>query len=190
MKKVIKLTESDLARIVRRVIKEQEDQAQAQPQPQTQNQGLEVGPYFTDNDRRTYKLPGITNQNALDTFLTWTTGEYASDIVKQLQDLKLQGVGKLAVSAAEVSKSQNSPEGYTKTGNMVSMMNGTIRELLRLSAMMSLTESSPNLERTLTANFNKNFTKPYQGFFSTITTDYPNFWQVFKTILTQQRAKI
>ena len=184
MKKVIKLTESDLLRIVKRAIKEQD------AQPQTQNKGLESAQYFTDNDKRTYKLPGITNQNALDTFLMWTTGEYATDIVKQLQDLKLQGVAKLAASAAELSKSPTTPDGYTKTGNMVSMMNGTIKELLRLSAMMSLTETSPNLESTLTANFNKNFTKPYQGFFSTITTDFPNFWQVFKTILTQQRAKI
>lgn len=188
MKKVIKLTESDLARIVRRVIEEQD--AQAAPQPQAQSPGLEQAPYFVDNQRRTYKLPGITNENVLNKFLKWSTGEYASDIVKQLQMLKLQGVGKLAAAAADVSRSPETPQGYTKTGNMVSMMNGTITELLRICAMMSLTETSPNLERTLTMSFNKDFTKPYQGFFSTITQDYPNFWQVFKTILSQQRAKI
>lgn len=76
MKKVIRLTESDLARIVKRVVSEQTPQptspAQRNPQPATPKLNVELNnaslPVFTT---------AITDQQKLNTFLSWYGTTYS-----------------------------------------------------------------------------------------------------------------
>lgn len=172
MKKVIKLKESDLMRIVNRVIKEQ--------------QGLETQ-RFTDKSGRTYSFPGIRSEDDLQKLLDWSNGQFSESIISKLTELGLKGVVELNRVASQL-KSSGGAEGMTQSGNSVSLMNSVIRELLRLMAMKGLTTKNQGLETSLTSSFmSVNYIpRPEKEFLSSITKTYPNFWEVFKKIAQQK----
>ncbi len=85
MSRIIKLKESDLVNIAKRVIKEQQAVAQ-QTAPQVSKTQTPVAPGVVINGVK-YKLPQIKDLNKLNTFLSYggTTEEKASVIARKLK---------------------------------------------------------------------------------------------------------
>jgi hypothetical protein len=175
MKKVIKLTESDLARIVRRVIREQETQSSQTTQNVNQNQTMATPGAVTINGR-SYKLPGVNNAERLKTFLTWHSGDH-TNIGGIISTLESNGMKIPAEWKGFESQLQQT--GNLSKNNVVSRMSNFVQKLLETGAIMGIANSKDLL------NSWSNFTTVAGNLFGKGSTS-PNVDASGKTIPSDQ----
>ena len=203
MKKVIKLTESDLARIVKRVVKEQQTPTPTRParpaNPATPPTGVQLK--YTDGKTYPTKLTLINNQQKLNSFLDWGATSRASAVTQYInngypnnQTLLNAASGKNTKidpqSRKEVEMTDNEFESNFRFANL--LWNATNLGLEALAKLVANPKADympivmAELDKTLPLQFDMSAyggKKPSQ-----ILSD--NFKTAFKNIVTTQLEKV
>lgn len=195
MKKVIRLTESDLEKIVRKVIEEQSTGVafgaegngfKMMREPKEQQAPEESQGLWKDQEGNVYKLRGITDSGKWSTFINnWSDGSMAG-AMKVLTDSGLRFSGSREMSpnplfGVDWSKAKiNDP--VNKNGDRVIRM---FRNGLLAVAQTGFTDKRMWKTPEFTASMEKMGTKPSEAL-----VFFPNFWDVLEKIVKLQLPKI
>lgn len=194
MKKVIRLTESDLEKIIRKVIEEQSAgvafgaegngfKMMREPKEQSpeESRGL-----WKDQEGNVYKLRGITDSGKLSTFINdWSDGSMVG-LMKVLTDSGLRFSSSREMSPNPLFgvdwKKVKMNDPVSKNGDRVNRM---FMDGLMAVAQTGFTDKRMWKTPEFTASMEKIGTKP-----SEVLAFFPNFWDVLEKIVKIQLPKI